>query len=122
MQYWLCFLQVHSHHAVPGIQHGVNDIQNFRDGTYRNEVEDMRVKVQGGYVRVTRTYAEERWQFNRRWADLESSATRKNAINYQLVRKGGTTYAGKLSGGYLFRLIDLDKSLIQRDSRHAFGE
>ncbi len=57
--------------AAPGILHGTNDLTNFKDGAYALDVTDMKVKVQGGFVHATRSWADGRWQFNRRWADLD---------------------------------------------------
>ena len=34
---------------------------------YTDEIEDMRVKVHGGYVIISRTYKDKQWHINRRW-------------------------------------------------------
>ena len=39
-------------------------------GAHRETVEDMKVKVLGGYVLVTRSWEDGRWTINRRWAPL----------------------------------------------------
>ena len=41
------------------------------NGEYREEVEDLRVQVLGGPIRVTRDYVFDRWQVNARWAPLK---------------------------------------------------
>jgi len=40
------------------------------NGDYREEVEELRVKVLGGYVKVTRQWQEDRWHINRNWNPL----------------------------------------------------
>lgn len=37
-------------------------------GSYKETVEDMKVKVHGGYIRMTRTRKSGKWGFNQRWS------------------------------------------------------
>lgn len=41
------------------------------NGEYREEIEDLRVQVLGGPIRVTRDYVFDRWQINARWNPLK---------------------------------------------------
>ncbi|MCP4995671.1 MAG: RHS repeat protein, partial [Gammaproteobacteria bacterium] len=43
----------------------------FDNGQNQTDLEDMRVKVLGGYVRITRRWMGSEWDWNRRWNDLE---------------------------------------------------
>ncbi|RDE22357.1 RHS repeat protein [Motiliproteus coralliicola] len=43
----------------------------FATGKLNETFTDLRVKVLGGYVRVTRYWEDGRWVWNRRWSDLE---------------------------------------------------
>src|SRR5690606_18874094 len=56
--------------AAPGIDHGLNDLDAISTGGLRLDVEDLEVKVQGGYVRSTRSFVNGVWEFNRRWQPL----------------------------------------------------
>ncbi|MCP4473122.1 MAG: hypothetical protein GY821_00815, partial [Gammaproteobacteria bacterium] len=61
-------------------------------GGHRETVEDLRVKVQGGYIRHTRSWNRSRWYFNRRWETLrevvKSSTIHRGAAKYKLVSGG----------------------------------
>ena len=46
-------------------------LRNFATQGYTTEVEDLRVKVLGGYVRVARTYKGNTWHLNGRWNPLQ---------------------------------------------------
>ncbi len=41
-------------------------------GRHRESVEDMRVKVSGGHIRVNRKWTGSRWEINRRWRQVSS--------------------------------------------------
>lgn len=43
---------------------------DYSEALYEEKIEDLRVKVLGGYLRITRHYSEGQWHINRRWSDL----------------------------------------------------
>src|SRR5690606_10409150 len=76
--------------AIPGIQHDFDVAEETRNGLLRLDVEDMRVKVMGGYIRSTRSWVGGRWEFNRRWAPVsdESHAAHVQIGSVLLYRPG----------------------------------
>lgn len=62
------------------------------NGTYDSFIEDMRVKVIGGYIVVDREYLDEHWQITSRWNSLilESDSLGGGAIS--TIRRNGTKY------------------------------
>ncbi len=62
---------------------GITSADNF-DPT--QDIEDMRVKVLGGYVRITRTWENGQWVWNKRWAPAvvdSALSMKRNGINYR---------------------------------------
>ncbi|MCW8966856.1 MAG: RHS domain-containing protein [Candidatus Pacearchaeota archaeon] len=71
-------------------------------GGHRETVEDMRVKVQGGFIRHSRSWNSGKWYFNRRWETLseklkDSTSTAESNIT---IYRGTTKYEYKSSGIY----------------------
>ena len=64
-------------------------------GRHAETVEDMRVKVLGGYVRVTREWKEKSWQINRRWAGVEQYHLKsgvRSAGTFQGITRNGVDF------------------------------
>lgn len=57
-------------HAAPGLNVTMSQ-PDSSSGQYTQQVEDMRVKVQGGFIRIVRTYEEGQWSWNKRWAPIK---------------------------------------------------
>lgn len=72
-------------------------------GAHRETVEDLRVKVLGGYVLVTRTWDEGRWHINRRWAPLveEFCSTGGPAEGPCTLTRAGTRYPWATGSTYI---------------------
>lgn len=58
------------------------------NGTLSESVEDLRVKVLGGYVVIERQYLEERWQINAQWNSLEFKRDALDGAVQAIVRNG----------------------------------
>ncbi|NOX91973.1 MAG: RHS repeat protein [Gammaproteobacteria bacterium] len=61
-------------------------------GAHKETVEDMRVKVMGGYVTVTRSWERGKWYINGRWQALQIAACRVDAGVPCAIFRGGTKY------------------------------
>jgi hypothetical protein len=48
-------------HASPGLKTLSSNAANTT-GQYQTKIEDIKVKIQGGYVRIVRTYENGQWQ------------------------------------------------------------
>lgn len=59
-------------------------------GQHRENIEDMGIKVLGGYVRVTREWSNKGWEFNRRWQKVE--------LNWKYDNHCGDTIAVSTGG------------------------
>jgi len=57
-------------YAAPGLNVTMSQ-PDSSSGQYTQQVEDMRVKVQGGFIRIVRTYEEGQWSWNKRWAQVK---------------------------------------------------
>jgi len=57
-------------YATPGLQRQ-SDGADFASGQYASQIEDIRVKVQGGYVRIVRSWEGGQWHWNKRWSAIE---------------------------------------------------
>jgi len=66
-------------------------------GEFNHQVEDMRVKVQGGYIRIVRTYEEGQWSWNKRWNPIELYGLEKPS-NTQLLCGSDDPDCGGSSG------------------------
>jgi RHS repeat-associated protein len=53
-------------YAAPGLKTNTSQT-NTTTGLYQTQIEDIRVKVQGGYLIIARSYKNGEWQWNRRW-------------------------------------------------------
>ncbi len=65
-----CLLITPTAHATPGL----NTLSSKGDSTtghYKTQIEDIKVKVQGGYVRIVRSYEDGQWHWNKRWNPIE---------------------------------------------------
>ena len=70
-------------------------------GEYTETVEDMRVKVLGGFITVKRTWKDKRWQINRRWNPLQIVRDPVNdAIKY--IERNGDRYSERDLGPVAF--------------------
>lgn len=79
-------------------------------GKYYETVEDLRIKVLGGFVLVNRTWFDGRWQLNRRWNPLilhydNLLIIHHNTLNSSLrsIERNGDTYERADSAGTVFR-------------------
>lgn len=73
-------------------------------GRYLETVEDMRVKVLGGHLRVTREWAGKDWQINRRWSSVgyhwehatncHTAYTDNNGVFHPASCSSGSTFMG----------------------------
>jgi len=65
---WLLALAL----AIASVSVHALEARNVRlpDGEYTESAEDLRVKVMGGYVTISRTWLRNRWWFNPAWAPL----------------------------------------------------
>ena len=64
-------------------------------GRHAENVEDMRVKVLGGYVRINREWKERSWHINRRWAGVEQYHSKngiRSASTFQGITRNGVNY------------------------------
>ncbi|MFO1434557.1 MAG: RHS repeat-associated core domain-containing protein [Candidatus Competibacteraceae bacterium] len=70
-------------------------------GKYHETVEDLRVKVLGGFVILDRTWYDGRWQFNRRWNPL---MLRYDALDGSLkaIERNGDSYTKADTVGAVF--------------------
>lgn len=59
------------------------------DGRYAESVEDFRVKVLGGFVAVTRHYADGRWQVNSQWNPIRFTYDNLDGTVKSIDRNGG---------------------------------
>ncbi len=102
-------------HAVPGIQHGTNDMSEFVSGTFVLDVEDLRVKVQGGYVRSTRSYVGGGWEFNRRLAPIEvveqTAGGARGGSAKVVITRNGVNYMGR-ANKRLLKILDADLNIV----------
>jgi RHS repeat-associated protein len=96
---------------------------NYSDFKNQDKVEDIRVKVLGGYVRMNRTWKGDHWAWNERWGDI----TQKKRENVQVgsgqmyldgivaLNRSGQVYRRKLtSDGIVFE--NLEKQWIEQVS------
>ena len=67
-------------------------------GKYHETVEDLRVKVLGGFVILNRTWYEGRWQFNRRWNPLTLHYDTLNGSLKSIERNGDSYKKGDVTG------------------------
>ncbi|WNZ57312.1 RHS repeat-associated core domain-containing protein [Microbulbifer sp. MKSA007] len=68
----------------------------------REDFEDMRVKVLGGYVRMNRRWTRSGWEWNRRWSHIEKDFKATSwiiggdvvscAVGYERIIRNGQTY------------------------------
>ena len=100
--------------AVPGIQHGTNGLTSFPQGIFTMDVEDLRMKVQGGFVRSSRSYMGGSWQFNRRWQGLAVLERRGEATGGQrwAVRRNGVLYLSRVGEDQLLQVVDEDRNIV----------
>lgn len=71
------------------LDHTLTDISSVRTGVLSFSVEDMRVKVQGGYVRSVRSWSDGHWAFNKRWGSIraEDRAARSVALANLAIKR-----------------------------------
>jgi RHS repeat-associated protein len=106
--------------AVGGIT-ADNESPYFSSNENREDFEDMRVKVLGGYVRMTRRWKGDRWEWNSRWNDLltEQGLTIEEHADYlkkveEDALQTGSVYIGEsnritpwlIRNGEAYRFID----------------
>jgi len=63
-------------------------------GNYHETIEDIRVKVQGGYVGVKRSYINGEWHFNRQWNDSVLSGWGLESEGKWVILRNGIRYEG----------------------------
>jgi RHS repeat-associated protein len=75
-------------------------------GHYQESVEDLKVKVLGGYVRVTRKWENGKWHINKNWAKLFTKFSEPYTESDSIVGGGGLaasittlTYNGQVFNG-----------------------
>ena len=79
--------------GAQAITAGISPLYYF--GMHRESVEDMRVKVLGGHIRVTRNWDANKWYINRQWDPLKDAGG-----SYRLsTGSGGTSTGGTGPGG-----------------------
>ena len=70
------------------------------DGQWFEQEEDLRVKVMGGYVAVSRTWLNNRWYFNPAWAPLRFSYDGLGQI--ATIERAGWVYQARGPGAWVF--------------------
>ncbi len=63
-------------------------------GLYSETVEDMRVKVHGGYIRVVRDRKDKKWHINQRWAPVHRGSYATQSGVFSTVRTGRSSSGG----------------------------
>ena len=78
--------------AAPGIQE-LSSKPDYDTGKYIMRLEDMSVKVQGGSVRMVRTWEDGKWVWNKRWSPIELIGVEDRSLDTTLETSeptGGT--------------------------------
>jgi RHS repeat-associated protein len=73
------------------------------NGEFTTSVEDLRVKVLGGYVIINRTWANSQWYVNPAWADLKFTFDNLDG-SVKAIDRGGASFARSGNGIYIFDL------------------
>ncbi|MCP3670964.1 MAG: RHS repeat protein, partial [Gammaproteobacteria bacterium] len=84
-------LRVEPSFAVDGIQARPLAPPTPKYGLYSETVEDMRVKVHGGYIRVVRNRRDKKWHINQRWAPIYKGVTGTSVSQSSLGYGGGSS-------------------------------
>jgi RHS repeat-associated protein len=61
-------------------------------GAHKEKVEDMRVKVMGGFIVMTRSWDRGKWYINGRWQALQTTDCSAEPGTICAILRGGTTY------------------------------
>ncbi|MCK4840259.1 MAG: hypothetical protein KAT04_00080 [Methylococcales bacterium] len=83
-------------HASPGLT-TVTSSPDYTSGKQVTQIEDLRVKTQGGYLRITRIYEEGQWHWNKRWNPIELYGLKNPDAEQQLF--ASTDSSGSGGGG-----------------------
>ena len=89
-------------------------------GRYQAVVEDLRVKVLGGYVVVERAWYDDRWHLNRRWTRLEFTYDDLDG-SIKTVRRGADRYERSGLQGRTFR-FGKQKYIVQTDAGFRWAD
>jgi RHS repeat-associated protein len=84
-------------HAIGGIVSD-NAAPHFATNQNREDLEDMRVKVLGGDLRITRRWDGKNWQWNERWSDLGVEPD-KSILDAKLDAAAQPTGPGTIDAG-----------------------
>src|SRR5450755_1581355 len=82
--------------------HAYADV-SLPNGEYTATIEDLKVKVLGGYVTVARTWTNGRWYVNPDWADLKFTFDNLDG-SVKGIERAGTIYERSSAGLYLYKV------------------
>jgi len=104
----LCIVATSGAFAAPGVDHGF-DKTSFPGGEFRLDVTDLKVKGQGGFIRSTRSWVGDHWEFNRRWGSLYLPGMEPT------VRIGSISVSSQSCGGASMSSIGTEMTTIVRN-------
>ena len=73
------------------------------NGEYTTTIEDLKVKVLGGYVTIARSWTDGRWYANPTWADLKFTYDSLDG-SVKGIERAGTIYERVSAGLYLYKV------------------